>query len=563
MQVTGTWKSSPARGQSHELVADQIDVLGAADIEVNKQRMSLADIVLRKHGPCHAILLTLRAIIQNYPIQKKFQSVEFLRSLPHLRLRLPANAVQARFRSQCLAFVTRFLSSTDYSSGHFVQVQPPVITSSDCEGAGEVFTVLPAADTTISSSKQSNDASTKKPSFFKTAKYLSVSSQLHLEAYAAALGNVWALSPTFRAEKSDTSRHLAEFYMLEAEMSFVFSLHTLTGLVEHLIKSLVSDDAVRDQWQELILALRASHGSSSQAGKVEDLEGRWEVLQGEPWKQVSYSVCMARLVDAAAKNPSLFQHQPIPGSSLHLEHERWIVEHVSRNRPIFVTDYPKAIKPFYMAPSELSRTRVGLARESGEDVTNDDAAEVGEVEKDDRSKAGGEDGHQRQESVACFDLLFPFGAGEIAGGSLREHRLEHLIQNLRQNGMLRSGIDDTAPSASSSSSSSPSSHNSCTIPHKDDSNLFPSTSTAYPPPPPPATASATTSATASTRPTYPHLTPYESLGPLKWYVDLRRHGTVPHGGFGIGWDRLLAYLTGVENLKDMVAFPRSYGKAEC
>jgi len=167
-----------------------------------------------------------------------------------------------------------------------------------------------------------------------------------------------------------------------------------------------------------------------------------------------------------------------------LEHEKWIVAVLGQGRPIFVTDYPRAIKPFYMLPS----------------------------------KSQGE--HDGGETVACFDLLFPFGYCEIAGGSLREHRLENLIKNMRQQGMLkRKDAGSSAPDIAHSASAPLSN--------------------------------------------YPFLEPGEDLGNLKWYADLRRYGSSPHGGFGMGFDRLVAYLTGVSNVRDVVPFPRTWGRADC
>ena len=330
--------------------------------------------------------------------------------------------------------------------------------------------------------------------FFHTPRYLTVSSQLHLEAYAAELGNVWALSPTFRAEPSDTPRHLAEFYMLEVELGYATSLDGLTENVQRLIANLASDSNLINAINEFIRTTPATVTEKSlKDSTIIPITERWEALQGDqPWKRITYSDCVSRLVEAAAQHPEFFEHTPSHGASLKLEHERWIVEHIGLNKPVFVTHYPKAIKPFYMAPSDL----------------------------DDTSSSATTD------TVACFDLLLPFGAGEIAGGSLREHRLEPLIENMRAAGLLKR----KAPLPSDNDKSSPGDQER----HDRDD-----------------------------REAYPHLRAGESLGSLKWYADLRRYGTMPHGGFGIGWDRLIAYLAGVHNLRDVVAFPRSYRRAEC
>lgn len=400
-----------------------------------------------------------------------------------------------------------YFSKLDSKGGCFVQVQPPIITSSDCEGAGEVFTLVSNAAASTSEQSQGQGAKQNSASFFRTPKYLTVSSQLHLEAYAAELRNVWALSPTFRAERSDTPRHLAEFYMLELEMGHVGSLNALTGSIEHLIRNLVKSLIKTPHYVDLLLAIRASNEESAEE-KVEELEKRWRVIIGERWKIASYSYCVQQLRVAAKVDRELFERRPEYGSSLQLEHERWIVQNIGKGRPIFVTHYPRAIKPFYMAPSTLAMDHVCHPeyQHSQQDHRGDfDDYETGE------------------DTVACFDLLMPFGVSEVAGGSLREHRLENLIENMRESGMLKPKTPQ------------PSSKQTNDIPHvaKDSADA------------------------------YPFLEPGESLGSLKWYADLRRYGTMPHGGYGIGFDRLIAYLTGVHNLRDVVPFPRAFGRADC
>ncbi len=401
------------------------------------------------------------------------------------------------------------MSKTEHKGGGFVQVHPPIVTSSDCEGAGEVFTLFSnaGASTLDQDRDQKQSAKPTSTSFFRTPKYLTVSSQLHLEAYAAELRNVWTLSPTFRAERSDTPRHLAEFYMLEVELSYVKSLRNLTGLVEHIIKCLVYHLKQTPHYTDLLLAARASHEERAEE-KVAEIEERWRVITGGRWKSASYSYCISMMREAAEADTKLFERPPIHGSSLHLEHEKWIVENIGQGRPIFVTHYPKAIKPFYMAPSTMSPDHISFPNyQPPKDVQN--IFDAGETGKD---------------TVACFDLLMPSGVSEVAGGSLREHRLENLIRNMRDDGML-------APKASPA----PSNHSTDPAPNsaKNDDDA------------------------------YPFLEPGESLGALRWYADLRRHGTMPHGGFGIGWDRLIAYLTAVHNLRDVVPFPRSFGRADC
>jgi asparaginyl-tRNA synthetase len=200
---------------------------------------------------------------------------------------------------------------------------------------------------------------------------------------------------------------------------------------------------------------------------------------------------MEMLSAAVARGEVSFEYAPTWTGGLQLEHEKYIVDVINQGQPVFVTDYPKAIKPFYMAPSQL-----GPGKE--EDV-----------------RAPGE-------TVACFDLLLP-EVSEVAGGSLREHRLPNIIQNMREHGLIKKR------SASGSG----------------------------------GTGETSTSETAPEQPLYPHLQPHEDLGHLQWYADLRRWGSAPHGGFGLGFDRFLSYLAGVSSVRDVVAFPRYFGRADC
>jgi asparaginyl-tRNA synthetase len=358
-----------------------------------------------------------------------------------------------------------------------LQVHPPLITSSDCEGAGEVFAVAPRRDgDTFLSLK------TKEQHYFKDPKYLTVSSQLHLEAFSAELGNVWTLSPTFRAEQSDTPRHLSEFYMYEAELRGVENLQAVMLSVQTGIKMLITKLRNSNIGKELLefYANRPKHPDEEEV----NLFDRWNRLIYGAWKIISYTTSMTELEKAYAADPCIFQHAPTWQKGLQLEHEKWIVANLGEGRPIFITDYPKAIKPFYMLPSKI----------------------------------GGED--DKIETVACFDLLFPLGYCEIAGGSLREHRLPNLIQNMRQHGLLRKKSTGSATADLTETASSPAAN-------------------------------------------YPCLEPGEDLGNLRWYADLRRYGSNPHGGFGMGFDRLLAYITGVSNVRDVVPFPRTWGRADC
>jgi asparaginyl-tRNA synthetase len=463
--VSGIWKACPpGKEQKHELQATAVRLVGEADPEVSQA--------------CELLFLGMKYnsnLRQTYPIQKKYHSPDFLRQIPHLRLRTPFQSLLARFRSECIYQLGQTFRS--HPHGHFVQVQPPLITSSDCEGAGETFTVVPQA----TSSASDKDAD----HFFRSPKYLTVSSQLHLEAYAAELGNVWTLSPTFRAEKSDTPRHLSEFYMLEAEVNFANDVGTLTDLVEYLIRDLTRRVHDTPVGQEILSAKRSGESGSDSAESGEGLRKRWDALLSESvWPRVTYTRVIGMLEDAVANRGASFIFPPVWSDGLQLEHEKYIVDHLFGGVPVFVTDYPKKVKPFYMAPSEAS-----FGSDSG------------------------------KLTVACFDLLLP-EISEVVGGSLREHRLPELIQNMREHGLIKKmPLNNPAEDA--------------------------------------------TAENAAAEPKYPSLLPGEDLGHLQWYADLRRWGGAPHGGFGLGFDRLIGYLTGVGSLRDVVPFPRYFGRADC
>ncbi|KAF9884065.1 Asparaginyl-tRNA synthetase [Aspergillus nanangensis] len=444
VEISGVWKACPpGKEQTHELQTTQVKIVGKADPET-------------------------------YPIQKKYHSPEFLRQIPHLRLRTPFNSLMSRFRSECLYELGNVFRAAP--NGGFVQVHPPLITSSDCEGAGETFTIVPREAMTHADGAEH---------FFRAPKYLTVSSQLHLEAYAAELGNVWTMSPMFRAEKSDTPRHLSEFYMLEAEVNFMNDLDSLTDLVEHLLRNLTKRLYDTTVGQEILSAKRtgeSGHEKTDEPNSI--LRQRWEYMMDEQrWSRMTYADAIAQLQEAVAAGKASFEYAPTWTGGLQLEHEKYIVDVINNGRPVFVTDYPKEIKPFYMAPS-----------------------------------GGASSSDSPGETVACFDLLLS-EVSEVAGGSLREHRLPNIIQNMRDYGLIRSrtevGTDDADHAA------------------------------------------------AENEPLYPHLRPGEDLGHLQWYADLRRWGTAPHGGFGLGFDRFLSYLAGVSSVRDVVSFPRYFGRADC
>ncbi|KAI5922965.1 hypothetical protein F4810DRAFT_711005 [Camillea tinctor] len=419
VRLRGSWVPSPAHGQSHELSVDEAIVLGPSDAST-------------------------------FPIQNKYQTPGYLRTLPHLRPRLPFNAALMRFRSELISSLTQFFNNCE-----FIQTHTPILTSSDCEGAGEVFQVS-------SAHAQSNSTSEEGKHFFRRPVYATVSAQLHLEALAQALGNVWTLSPTFRAERSDTQRHLSEFYMLEAEMSFTDDIETVMDLLEGMLRHVGASMAHSNVVQDLMIR---TPDRELDLATAEEVKQRWSGLTQGPWPRITYTEAIGLLKSSEIP----FTHEPKWGEDLHTEHEKYIATKVSENHsPVFVTHYPRQIKPFYMKA------------DSHDPITPVPG-----------------------QTVASFDLLVPEFC-EIAGGSLREHRLDRL-----KHSMWLRGINSKA------------------APLGDDQQ------------------------------------PFESENNLDWYVDLRRWGCPPHGGFGLGFDRLICYLSGVQTVHDSSAFPRWYGRCHC
>ena len=360
-----------------------------------------------------------------------------------------------------------FCVAEHFRSQGFVRVQPPIITSSDCEGAGEVFLVsenVPAQRTDETSySHHGHDH------FFRDPKFLTVSSQLHLEAFVHEHRKVWTLSPTFRAEKSDTPRHSSEFWMLEAELR-TEKVEAVMDVVENLIMNLIKKLQDSAFMQELSqVAPRTDLCDVDDRQWTDQLQERWNGLLRAPYPRITYSHAIEILEEAVKTKEGVFQYQPSWTEGLHLEHERYIAACVGQGSPVFVTDYPAVIKPFYMLPS----------------TTKDDGPAT----------------------AACFDLLLPDGT-EVAGGSMREHRLEYLEQAMRARGL----------------------HEPPSISEAEDGD--------------------------------PQQPPKSHGGQLDWYLDLRRYGSVPHGGFGLGFDRLIGYLAGIANIRDVVAWPRYYGRCD-
>jgi asparaginyl-tRNA synthetase len=374
-----------------------------------------------------------------------------------LRPRTPVNSLLLRLRSEAIASLTHF-----FAGRAFTQTHPPIITSSDCEGAGEVFALVPANDPPPSP----DAAAGQDASFFRDRKFLTVSTQLHLEALAQAVGNVWTLSPVFRAERSDTSRHLSEFYMLEAEMAFVDDLGPVMDLLEDMLRSLATTLFASPTLQDLLS--RPRH-TGSHLVPADDVRRRWEGLMRQDWPRITYSDAVALL----QQNADCFKHKPTWGAGLQAEHEKYLAEHVGGGEaPVFITNYPRDIKAFYMRESHTAAPEAPAS-----------------------ASAPGP-------TVDCFDLLVPEFC-EIAGGSMRENQLLPLLDAMKRQGFATPPPEGAGPDA-------------------------PSTG-----------------------------------GDLDWYVDLRRWGCPPHGGFGVGFDRLLSYLAGVQTVRDIVSFPRWYGRCDC
>ena len=394
LYVTGTIVASPGAGQKVELQAEKILV----------------------EGSCPS----------DYPLQKKRHSFEYLRTIAHLRPR--TNTFSAVFR---LRSVLAYAIHQYFQEKGFVYVTTPIITASDCEGAGEMFqlTTLPLEE--VPRTQDGNvDYSMD---FFGKPANLTVSGQLNAEAFAMAFRNVYTFGPTFRAENSNTARHAAEFWMLEPEIAFA-DLEQNMELAEDMMKYLINtalmqlpeEMAFFNQFVDKGLLERLHHIVDSDFGRV------------------TYTEAIEILEEAVKTKKVEFQYPVEWGIDLQTEHERYLTEQHFK-KPVFVTDYPKEIKAFYMR-------------------LNDDG-----------------------KTVAAMDLLVP-GIGEIIGGSQREERLELLEQRMQE---LELNPED-----------------------------------------------------------------------YWWYLDLRKYGGARHAGFGLGFERLIMYVSGMANIRDVVAFPRVANSAE-
>ena len=357
----------------------------------------------------------------DYPLQKKRHSVEFLRQIAYLRPRTNLFSAVFRVRSETAYAIHQF-----FHERGFVYVHTPIITASDCEGAGETFRVTTLD---ISNPPRTDEGVIDwSHDFFGIGANLTVSGQLEGETFAQAFGKIYTFGPTFRAENSNTARHAAEFWMIEPEIAFADLFDDMTlawDMVQYILRHVLQQCSAELSFLNQFVDRELLH--------------RLEALAGSECQQVTYT----QAVELLEKSGYTFQYPVAWGRDLQTEHERYLTEEVFHG-PVFVTDYPKEIKSFYMR-------------------LNDDG-----------------------KTVAAMDLLVP-GVGEIIGGSQREERLEVLLARMKECGLREEDYD--------------------------------------------------------------------------WYVNLRRWGSTRHAGFGLGFERMVMYLTGVSNIRDVIPYPRTAGSA--
>jgi len=389
--VKGIVKESPGQGQATEIEAKAVELIGTADPAT-------------------------------YPLQKKGHSLEFLRSIAHLRVRTNTFGAVARVRNR-----VSFSTHQFFQENGFFYVHTPIITASDCEGAGNMFRVSSLDPNNLPKDNKGNVDYSQ--DFFGKAAYLTVSGQLNVETYCAGMSRVYTFGPTFRAENSNTSRHAAEFWMIEPEIAFC-GIEENMNWAEKYLKRLIGDvlnDCAED------IAFFNEHIDKTLRETLE------HVLQS-PFIRLPYTDAIGILQQSGKK----FEFKVEWGTDLQSEHERFLTEEHFKS-PVILYDYPRTIKPFYMR-------------------VNDDG-----------------------KTVRAMDVLVP-KVGEIIGGSEREYRLSLLEER-----MMEQNLDVEA---------------------------------------------------------------------YRWYADLRRYGTVPHSGFGLGLERALMFITGIANIRDVLPFSRTPGNCE-
>lgn len=377
VSIKGTYVKTPDAKQPFEIKMEEIELLGD--------------------------------VSSDYVLQKKQHSLEFLRGIQHLRPRTNTFSAVFRIRSLLCFAIHEFLQKNG-----FLYVTPPIITANDAEGAGETFTV-----TTLEDNKYEED-------FFGKKASLTVSGQLHIEPFIFAFDKVYSFGPTFRAENSNTTTHASEFWMIEPEIAFAdleIDMEWMSKLIKYCIKYILEN--AKDEMEFLNKFIDKEHNLIEKLNNIVNSE----------FKKLTYTEAISYLEKANKK----FEFPVSWGEDLKTEHERYICEEIVKG-PVFITDYPKDIKAFYMR-------------------LNDD-----------------------KKTVAACDLLVP-GVGEIIGGSQREEREENLLNRIKELNI-----------------------------------------------------------------------PLESLN---WYMDLRKYGSVVHSGFGVGLERLLMYITSVENIRDVIPYART------
>jgi len=409
IKATGKIVESQGQGQKVEMVVDTIEILGDSDPE-------------------------------KYPLQPKKHSLEFLREIAHLRIRTNTFGAVFRLRHQISFAIHEF-----FHKRGFFYMHAPIITGSDAEGAGEMFqvTTLPLNDVP----KTEEGAVDYKQDFFNKETNLTVSGQLEAELAALALSEVYTFGPTFRAENSNTSRHLAEFWMIEPEVAFA-DIHDNMDLAEDMLKYVIQfclDNSKEDlEFLQKRLADEEKQKPQHQRSPMPLIE-KLEFCVANNFERLTYTEAIQILMNSKPHKKGKFQF-PVEGfgTDLQSEHERYLVEKHFK-KPVILTGYPKEIKAFYMRMNDDDKT------------------------------------------VAAMDILFP-GIGEIVGGSQREERLDYLQKRMKE----------------------------MNIPEEE----------------------------------------------MSWFLETRKFGTVPHAGFGLGFERLVLFITGMQNIRDVIPFPRYPGNAE-
>lgn len=409
LSVTGELVESLGKGQSVEVQVDDIHIYGEADPE-------------------------------KFPLQPKKHSLEFLREIAHLRVRTNTFGAIYRMRHSMIYAIHTF-----FNERGFYNIHTPIITASDAEGAGEMFNV-----TTLDLDNPPKDEQGRvdyKEDFFEKKTNLTVSGQLEVETACLALSNVYTFGPTFRAENSNTSRHLAEFWMVEPEMAF-YDINDNMDLAEEFLRYLCKHALENCRKDLEFLDKRAQ---DEEKGKPQNersgmtLIERLEFVAHNSFERITYTEAIDILRNSKPNKKKKFQYLIEGwGADLQSEHERFLVEKYF-NKPVILYNYPKDIKAFYMRLNEDDNT------------------------------------------VAAMDVLFP-GIGEIIGGSQREERYDNLVKRMEE-------MD---------------------IPAEE----------------------------------------------LDWYLQLRRFGSAPHSGFGLGFERMMQFVTGMGNIRDVIPFPRTPGNAE-